>query len=675
MNAFLSDYKFIPFQEYNLIDLDEAIATRLKIANEAFNHMLGFPNISWDIMASLLYPALYDLNHTWGILQHLQSVDDTPEIRKLHEKFQPLITEFYTKSWQNKDFYQQVKNLQQNNRKEFGQETNKVIANELRDFKLSGVELNDVDQIKFRNIQTELNTLTTKFDQNILDATEGFVKYCELKDLSGVPEDVLAELQLAAQNDGKNSQYKITLQAPSYISIMQYSTNRNLREELYCNYTTRASELGNKAFDNSKLIPQILHLRKEKAKLLGFKDYTELSLFNKMAKDSQQVLDFLYELAAKSKQQARDDLKELAEFALKTDKIAPLEAWDIMYYSELLQMQKYSYSNNELKQYFQLPIVLEGLFKLIYQLYKVEFHKTHLIPTWNKDVTTYEVVANGQTIGYLYCDLYARISKQSGAWMNSAQDRYMDEYIEKLPIAYIICNFAKPLNGKPCLLTFDEVQTLFHEMGHALHHLLTKVNHYSISGISNVEWDAVELPSQFMEYFTWNYLILSTISKHRESGAILPQDLYQKLLSSRFFQSGMQMLRQLEFAIFDMLIHDKSNTDLDSYLELLNNVRKDVAVIFPPDYNRFPQTFSHIFSGGYAAGYYSYKWAEVLATDVFSKFDSASMDQYGELGDKFLTSILANGGLNPMLKNFTEFMGREPKIDALLKYSGITQTL
>lgn len=675
MNKLLTDYRFIPFATMNLADLEEAIAERLKIANEAFNYVIASTGVSWDVISTIFYPALYDLNHTWGILQHLQSVNDTSECRSLHEKFQPLITEFYSQSWQNKDLYQHFKNLQQNNNNDLDVEARQVIANELRDFKLSGIELNDKDKLSLRNIQTELNKISTKFDQNILDATDNFVKYSELSDLSGVPDDVLAELQAAAIQDGKKSQYKVRLQAPSYIPIMQYASNRKLREELYRSYTTRASELGNKDFDNSKLIGQILELRQKKARLLGFADYASFSLFNKMADDSKQVLDFLYELAEKSKIQAKDDFKELQGFALATDKLSQLEAWDIAYYSEKLQQQKYNYSSLELKKYFQLPIVINGLFGLIHQLYKIEFRKNTAIPTWHSDVETYDVIKNEQIIGHLYFDLYARTSKQSGAWMNSAQDRYMSEDIVKDPIAYIICNFAKPLAGKSCLLTFEEVQTLFHEIGHALHHLLTKVNHYSISGISNVEWDAVELPSQFMEYFTWNYLILSTISKHESSGATLPKELYQKLLNSRFFQSGMQMLRQLEFAIFDILIHDKSNTNLDSYLEILNSVRKEIAVIIPPDYNRFPHSFSHIFSGGYAAGYYSYKWAEVLATDVFSVFDAASMDQYGKLGQKFLDSVLARGGLNPMLTNFTEFMGRAPKIDALLKYSGITRTL
>lgn len=673
MNKLLTDYRFIPFDKISIINLDEAIHERLKLANEAFNYVISLSDASWDIMATILYPSLYDLNHTWGILQHLQSVNDTPEFRNLYEKFQPLITEFYSKAWQNKQFYQHFKNLKQNDYENFDTETKKIITNEIRDFKLGGIELDEDKQLELREIQTELNKISTKFDQNILDATDSFVKYYELEELDGIPDDVVEQFSASAKSDGKKSQYKITLKAPSYIPIMQYASNRKLREELYHNYVTRASELGIQDFDNSNIIPQILELRQKKAKILGFDDYNSLSLFNKMADNSKQVLSFLYELADKSKVQALNDFKELEDFALATDNIKKLEAWDIMYYSEKLQLQKYSYSSNELKQYFQLPIVIDGLFKLIYQLYKVEFRKNTTIPTWHNDVETYDVIKNDEIIGQLYCDLYARTGKQSGAWMNSAQDRFVAEDIHKDPIAYIICNFTKPLHDKTSLLTFDEVQTLFHEMGHALHHLLTEINHYSLSGINNVEWDAVELPSQFMEYFTWNYLILSTISKHEKSNVILPLDLYNKLLNSRFFQSGMQMLRQLEFAIFDMLIHDKSNTNLDAYLEILNNVRKEIAVIFPPDYNRFPHSFSHIFSGGYAAGYYSYKWAEVLATDIFSSFDDANMDKYEDLGHKFLDSILSQGGLNPMLNNFTKFMGRKPQIDSLLKYSGITQ--
>lgn len=673
MNKLLTDYKFIPFDKISTTNIEEALNERLVMAQEAFNYIINAKESSWEMIANVFYPAIYDLNQTWGVLSHLQSVADSEELRNLYEKFQPVITNFFTTSWQNEQFYTHFKNFQL--KKDLDNETKRIISNELRDFKLSGVELSKEKKSEFRDAQMELNKQTTKFDQNILDSTDSYTKYCELDELTGIPEDILEQFHTAAKLDGKKAQYKITLKAPSYVPVMQYCSNRKLREELYYKYTTRASELGKKEFDNTNIIPHILELRHKKARLLGFKDYTELSLFNKMAENSKQVLDFLYELANKSKSQALSDFAELTQFAKNLDNIDKLEGWDIAYYSEKLQEQKYSYSTNELKKYFQLPIVLDGLFKLIYQLYKVEFIKNPTIPTWHKDVETYDLVKDNLVIGHIYCDLYARSGKQSGAWMNSAQDRYIEEDIIKNPIAYIICNFASPLDGKNSLLTFDDVQTLFHEMGHALHHLLTKVNHYSISGINNVEWDAVELPSQFMEYFTWNYLILSTISKHEKSGSILPLELYNKLLNSRFFQSGLQMLRQLEFAIFDIMIHDQSNTNLDEYLKILNNVRRDVAVIIPPEYNRFPHSFSHIFSGGYAAGYYSYKWAEVLATDIFSRFDEVKMDKYEELGNKFLGTILSQGGLNPMLKNFTDFMGRKPEINALLKYSGIIETI
>ncbi|MFN7094464.1 MAG: M3 family metallopeptidase, partial [Burkholderiales bacterium] len=384
-----------------------------------------------------------------------------------------------------------------------------------------------------------------------------------------------------------------------------------------------------------------------------------------------QVLDFLFELANKSKAQALEDVAELTRFAQDTAGINHLAAWDIAYFSEKLQQQKYSYSNNELKQYFQLPTVLNGLFKLIAQLYQIEFRLNSTIPTWHKDMLTYDVLKDRLVIGNLYLDLFARKGKQSGAWMNSAQDKhtYRDEKFN--PMAYIICNFTNPIGDKPSLLTFDEVQTLFHEMGHALHHLLTQRHHFAISGINGVEWDAVELPSQFMEYFTWNYAILSTITKHITTDQTLPLEFYNKLLNSRFYQSGLQMLRQLEFAIFDILLHSETNVASLDYLRLLDQVRQQVAVITPPKYNRFPNTFSHIFAGSYAAGYYSYKWAEVLATDIFSVFDEVTQEHYKELGQKFLGTILSQGGLNPMLENFKAFMGREPQINALLKYSGI----
>ena len=389
-----------------------------------------------------------------------------------------------------------------------------------------------------------------------------------------------------------------------------------------------------------------------------------------MAQSAEQVVDFLYQLADKSKNHAQQDLAELKDFATSDCGIDKLEAWDIPYVSEKLQQHKYSYSNWELKQYFPLNRVIDGLFKLIYRLYKVEFKLNPLIPLWHPDMQAYDVIKNSENIGIIYMDLFARLGKQSGAWMNSMQDRYIADSINNKPNAGIMCNFTPPSSSEETsLLTFDEVQTLFHEMGHALHHLLTTVNHYTISGINGVEWDAVELPSQFMEYFVWNKKILDSISSHVNTGESIPDELYQKIINARHYQSGLMMVRQLEFAILDIRLHQLDINTPDEYLQLSKQIRQQVAVIIPPEYNRFLNSFSHIFAGGYASGYYSYKWAEVLATDIFNLFDD--LDDYTELGNKFYTNILSRGGITPMLENFIAFMGREPQIAALLKYSGI----
>lgn len=669
MNPLLQQHEFIPFGKFSVHQLEEALDKSLTISKFNIIQLEDLAHASWEQISQLLHRPLYTLNHLWGLTGHLLAVSDNQELRTLQAKFQPLITEFYVGLGQNEKLYKHYKWIKNHEYKTLDRTAQKVIDNEFRDFFLSGISLTKTKKTTFKQIQNQLSELSTKFEQNVLDATDQYAKFVTADTLPGMPQDILDMLASHATAAGHEGLYKLSLHAPSYIPIMQYCDNRALREELYHEYVTRASEIGNSQFDNTHLIHQILNLRQEKASLLDFKDYTELSLYTKMAESAKQILDFLYQLAQKSKSHALQDINELKTIAQKFG-VNTLKAWDISYFSEKLQQEKYSYSNEELKQYFQLPIVIKGLFKLIYQLYGIEFVANHKIPIWHSDMQTFNVIKNGIVIGNLYMDLSARSGKQSGAWMNSAQDKYSYEGQDFIPQAYIICNFTPPLNGSPSLLTFDEVQTLFHEMGHALHHLLTKIDHFAISGINGVEWDAVELPSQFMEYFTWNYHILRTITKHIKSGTELPLELYNKVLSSRHYQSGLQMLRQLEFSIFDLVLHQAQTSNLD-YLALLEQIRKDIAVTIPPKYNRFPNTFSHIFAGGYGSGYYSYKWAEVLATDIFAAFDSAGMEKYTVLGQKFYDTILSQGGRQPMLENFKNFMGRIPQVDALLKYSGI----
>ncbi len=662
---------FIPFNQIDINYLQTNLNQQLDSTQTLITQLEKQENSSWQQIIAPLQAQLYTLNQAWGLVGHLQSVKDSPELRTLHEEFLPKLTELYVNLGQNQALYKHVQTIKDVEYSQLTTEQKKVIDNELRDFKLSGITLPPEQQQQFKTIQNQLSELATQFEHNVLDATDSYSRSASIDELAGVPEDSVALYKAMAEQEQQEG-YKITLHMPSYLPIMQYCSNRQLREELYKAYVTRASELSNDAkFDNGGLIGKILALRLEKANLLGFNNYAELSLFNKMADTPVQVLDFLHQLAIKSRPYAEQDLLELKAYALQTDGIAELSAWDIPYYSEKLQQHKYSYSSNELKQYFPLPKVFSGLFNLIGQLYSLELVLNKEMSVWHSDVSAYDIIQNGEVSGHIYFDLYARDGKQPGAWMNSAQDRNMDGESEHLPIAYVICNFTKPVGDKPSLLTFDDVQTLFHEMGHALHHLLTVVDNSSISGINGVEWDAVELPSQFMEYFAWDYAILKTITAHIDSGEALPQELFDKVLAARHYQSGLQMLRQLEFAIYDLQLHSSFNPAVDNYLIELEQVRKQIAVLIPPSYNRFANSFAHIFAGGYAAGYYSYKWAEVLACDVFSVFDGVSGSKLSELGTKLQNTILSQGGVRPMMENFVAFMGREPQIDALLKYSGI----
>jgi oligopeptidase A len=657
------DAQFLLFDKLNHSQLDKFLEANLADAITALDKVEVNTKTSWNSLQDSLYLKLYNLSQIWVIANHLQSVNDSPELRKLQEKYQNKISEFYVRLGQSKKLYNLLKHIKANESRHLNEEAIKIIDNEFRDFKLSGIELDTHKQTEFKNIQNKLTGLSTKFEQNVLDATDNYSKTVDLKDLKGVPEDLLAQYKI---DDNK---YRITLHIPSYLPIMEYCENRALREELYHQYVTRASEFNGGHFDNSQNICEILNLRRQKAQLLGFNDYTELSLFTKMATNASEVLDFLYNLAEKSKEHAKKELEELKTFAKTNCGIDALEPWDIPFVSEKLQQYKYSYSNWELKQYFQLEKVLDGLFKLIFELYQVEFKIRSDIPSWHPDTKVYELSRDNNSIGLIYLDLFARNGKQSGAWMNSMQDRFVSSNVTKEPQATIICNFTPPNTDDTTLLTFDEVQTLFHEIGHSLHHLLTTINHFNISGINGVEWDAVELPSQFMEYFAWDRKILNNISSHTKTGLSIPDELYQKLVNARYYQSGLAMLRQIEFSVLDIKLHQANISSTQEYLDLTNEIRGQIAVIPQVGYNRFLNSFGHIFAGGYASGYYSYKWAEVLATDIFSVFENQPC--YTTLGNKFYNTILSQGGLKPMLDNFIAFMGREPQIDALLKNSGI----
>ena len=546
----------------------------------------------------------------------------------------------------------------------------RIIDNVLREFKLGGAELNELEKARFKVIQEKLAKLSTQFEENILDATNEFSIFVgDADDLQGIPEENIKKAQSEAIEDKKEG-YKFTLHFPSYLPVMQYAEDRNLREKLYRGYATRASELSSLKFDNTKLIDEILALRYESAKLLGFNHFTEMSLVTKMAKSNEEVVSFLMDLANKAKPFALKDMEELSAFS-KTLGIEKLEAWDIAYVSEKLRQAKYSFSENEVKQYFPEHRVLKGLFKVVETIFKLKIIKTDA-PTWHKDVSFYSIKNDGdELVGQFYFDLYARNHKRGGAWMDEAISRYKNSFESSHPVAFLTCNFSSPSENKPALFSHDDVITLFHEFGHGLHHMLTKVDEYSISGIKGVEWDAVELPSQFMENFCWEWDVVKHMTEHVDNKSPLPEALFKKMIEAKNFQSGMQTLRQIEFSLFDIRLHTQYNDQNKiNSLKLLETIRDEIAVVRPPAWNRFPNSFSHIFAGGYAAGYYSYKWAEVLASDAFSLFEEEGILS-SNAGQKFQEEVLSKGGSRPAMESFVAFRGRAPSVDALLRHSGM----
>jgi len=616
------------------------------------------------------------LSRAWGQVSHLHSVLDSPELREVYNENLPKITQFYAELGQNLALFHKYKALAAS--AEFATLTaarKKIVDNELRDFKLGGADLPEVQKPRFMAIQEELSKLSAKFEENLLDATNAWSKYIEDEnDLRGLPDDAKAMFREMAEADAKPG-WKLNLQAPSFMPIMQYCENRALREELYRAYTTRASEFGPAELDNTALIAQILALRAEAAHLLGFDAYAHVSLAAKMADTPAEVLDFLHELAHRAKPYAEKDMAELGEFAAKELALEDLQAWDISLVSEKLREARYAYSDQEVKQYLQEPKVLAGLFRVISTLYGLDI-RPDTAPVWHEDVKFFSLHdAQNQLIGQFYLDMYARDTKRGGAWMDDAITRRRTDAGIQTPVAYLNCNFTRPVGGKPALLTHDDVITLFHEFGHGLHHLLTQVEDLGVSGISGVEWDAVELPSQFMENFCWEWDVLKHMTGHVDTGEPLPRPLFDKMLAAKNFQAGMQTVRQIEFSLFDMHLHFDLRPG-QTALGLLREIRQRVAVVKPPEYNRFPNNFSHIFAGGYAAGYYSYKWAEVLSADAYSLFeDEADKGSWGvlnpEVGHRFWSEILAQGGARPAIESFKAFRGREPTIDALLRHNGM----
>ena len=627
---------------------------------------------TWDSFAQPLEDANERLSRAWGQVSHLHSVLDSPELRAVYNENLPKITQYYAELSQHEGLYRKFKALAASAEyPTLSPARRRIIDNELRDFRLGGAELPAEQKARFRAIQEELAKLSAKFEENLLDATNAWAKYVtDETELEGVPEDVKQMFAEQAQADGQRG-FKLNLQAPSYLPVMQFCANRALREEMYRAYVTRASEFGPAELDNTALIGQIVRLRREAARLLGYPDYAHVSLVPKMAQTPAEVLDFLNTLARRAKPYAERDMAELREFAAKELALPVLEAWDTAYASEKLRQVRYAFSEQEVKQYFQEPRVLAGLYCLIETLYGLEIRESQA-PVWHESVKFFDIRdRTGALIGQFYLDLYARDSKRGGAWMDDAITRRRTRGGIQTPVAYLNCNFARPVGGKPALLTHDEVITLFHEFGHGLHHLLTRVEDLGVSGINGVEWDAVELPSQFMENFCWEWDVLKHMTAHIDTGEPLPRALYDKMLAAKNFQAGMQMVRQIEFALFDMHLHHDFDPDgSKTVLELLDDIRRQVAVIIPPAYNRFPNNFSHIFAGGYAAGYYSYKWAEVLSADAYSLFEENGVLN-PEVGHRFWSEILAQGGARPAIESFKAVRGREPTIDALLRHNGM----
>ncbi len=639
-------------------------------------HLLAVTReFTWDDFVQPLEDMDERLGRMWSPVTHLNSVMDNEALREVYDRCLPKLSEYQTELAQDERLYRGYKAVADH--PDYGhltQAQRKIVENTLRDFRLSGAELSASDKQRFKAIQQELAALNNRFSQNVLDATQAWALWITgEEDLAGLPESARAVARQAAQEDGKRG-WKFTLDGPAFVAFMSYADNRELRRQMYEAYYTRASDQGPHAgrWDNGEIIVRVLTLRQEAARLLGFENYAAYSLAPKMAQSVEQVLGFLRDLVARAKPVAEKELDELRQFARDEAGLQSLEAWDIPYYSEKLREARYAISQQDLRPYFPVPHVVHGMFRAVKRLYGVEIREIIGIDTWHPDVSFYEIRdENGQLRGRFYLDLYTRAHKRGGAWMDQCVPRKRSAAGVQTPVAYLTCNFSPPVDARVSLLTHSEVITLFHEFGHGLHHLLTTVDHVGVAGINGVEWDAVELPSQFMENWCWQREALDLFARHYETNECLPGQLYEKMIAAKNFQSAMQMVRQIEFALFDMRLHGEFEAEADRTVQdYLDEVRREVAVVVHPPFNRFQNSFNHIFAGGYAAGYYSYKWAEVLAADAFSLFEERGVFDR-ETGQAFFHKILEQGGSREAMRLFVDFRGREPKIDALLRHSGL----
>ncbi|MDH0093422.1 M3 family metallopeptidase [Achromobacter mucicolens] len=660
-----------------------AVEELLGIARQAVDHAAD-PALAatWEAVVEPLDTASERLWRAWSVAGHLNAVVNTPELREAYNAALPLVTEFSTWVGLHEGLYKQYQRLAA--APDFANWTpvrRRIVEMALRDFRLSGVELQGADRERYAEISDREAQASQKFSENVLDSIDAWSLIVEDESrLAGIPADVIAAARAAAQEDGKAG-WKLTLKMPCYLPVMQYAKDRSLREALYRGYGTVASEQGDAKFDNSPLIEELLALRAEESGLLGLGTFAALRLQTRMARDAKEVTGFLRDLAARAKPFAQRDLAELTAYATGELGLDSLQPWDVAYASERLRESRYAYSEDEVKQYFTEPRVLAGLFEVIQTLFGVRLTETP-VSSWHGDVRGVRVESpEGALIGHLYLDLYARAGKQNGAWVDSERTRRVVAGTVQTPIAYLTCNFSRPNGDRPAVLTHDDVITLFHETGHALHALLSEVDEPGAAAFASVEWDAIELPSQFMENFCWEWAVVQKLSAHVDTGEPLPRALYDRLVAARNYQSGMQTVRQIEFALFDMLMHDRSKgASISEVLALLQEVRQEVAVLFPPQWHRLPHAFSHLFAGGYGAGYYSYKWAEVLSADAYEAFEEAAAKQAGnalgtldpETGARFRREVLAVGGSRPAAESFAAFRGRAPRIDALLRHSGMT---
>ncbi len=668
-----------PFQHIKPEHVEPALKTLIKSNREQLETLLKEnDHYTWENLIEPLEDADDRLGRMWSPVSHMNSVVNSDELRDAYNACLPLLSEYSTEMGQNVELYEAYRSIKDSAEfKNLDEAQQKIIDNALRDFHLSGIDLAEEKKKRFREIRQQLSKLTSKYEENVLDATQAWSKHITDETLlAGLPESALAMAKQAAEAKELDG-WLFTLNFPSYYAVVSYADNRALREEMYQAYSTRASDQGPNAgeFDNTKVMDDILALRHEMAQLLGYKNYAERSLATKMAENPEQVLNFLHDLAKRSRPMAKQELADLTAFAKQEHGVNDLSAWDVPYYGEKLRKHTFDFSQEDIKPYFPETKVIPGMFAVVKRLYGISINKIEGVEVWHPDVHFYEIRdANDELRGQFYLDVYARDKKRGGAWMDDCMGRKRNaDGSLQIPVAYLTCNLTQPIGDDPALFTHDEVTTLFHEFGHGLHHMLTKVEHIGVSGINGVAWDAVELPSQFMENWCWEREALDLIAAHYQSGEPIPEELFNKMYAAKNFQAGMQMVRQIEFSLFDFRMYYEykaENKSENNIQNILDEVRREVSVLIPPAYNRFQHGFSHIFAGGYAAGYYSYKWAEVLSADAFSLFEEKGIFD-SETGHAFLECILEQGGTKEPMELFKKFRGREPEIDALLRHSGI----